>query len=307
MSEARPGWYSDPAGGSGRFRYWDGSRWSTVTTDDPSQPRPAELGPTESTPQKASEGGAGRPLPRRRIALIVGVLAVVVTAVVAVAAIMGNFRQAVGPPPRPIVSGSPSPQADPTQTRSPSPTPATPIPGRCPKGDPNLRAPHPNDGRVHGGNLSFAEQPTFDPATLEGRFSFAYDVLQQTLPVSQNPAWIAQLAVGQLRASDGFVHDARNTVESFAQCVVTGRMYGPYVPTRGDIRSESLSIDGRRGWLIESEITVDQPDLALLGDHVIFIVVRDGKDWGFFFGAVPIGNAQLDAVLARTIRGLRAS
>jgi hypothetical protein len=40
---------------------------------------------------------------------------------------------------------------------------------------------------------------------------------------------------------------------------------------------------------------------------VIFIVVRDGKDWGFFFGAVPIGNAQLDAVLASTVRELRAS
>jgi hypothetical protein len=162
---------------------------------------------------------------------------------------------------------------------------------------------------VYGGNLSFEAQPTFDPAALEPRFSFAYDVLQQTLPVSQkpNPPWIAQLAVGRLRRSDGFVHDARNTVESLARCVVTGNMYAPHVPTRGDIRSESLSINGRSGWLIESEITVDQPDLALLGDHVIFIVVRDGKDWGFFFGAVPIGNAQLDAVLARTVRGLRAS
>ena len=39
---------------------------------------------------------------------------------------------------------------------------------------------------------------------------------------------------------------------------------------------------------------------------MIFVVVRDGNDWGFFFGAVvPIGNAQLDAVLARTARGLR--
>jgi hypothetical protein len=28
-------------------------------------------------------------------------------------------------------------------------------------------------------------------------------------------------------------------------------------------------------------------------------VVRDGKDWGFFFGAVPIGNARLDAVSPR--------
>jgi hypothetical protein len=75
--------------------------------------------------------------------------------------------------------------------------------------------------------------------------------------------------------------------------------------TRTDIRSESLNIDGHSGWLIDSEISVDRPDLQVAGDHTIFIVVRDGKDWGFFFGAVPIGNAQLDAVLARTIRGLR--
>ena len=81
--------------------------------------------------------------------------------------------------------------------------------------------------------------------------------------MSQDPAWIAQLAVGQLRGKDGFVHDARNTVESLVQCVITGNMYSPYVPTRTDIRSESLSIDGRSGWLIESEITVDRPDLPL--------------------------------------------
>jgi hypothetical protein len=155
--------------------------------------------------------------------------------------------------------------------------------------------------------LSFDAQPTFDETAIEPRFSFAYDVLQQSVLVSQNPRWIAQLAVGQLRAKDGFVNDPRNTVESLAHCVITGNMYRPYLPTRTDIRSESLSIDGRSGWLIDSEITVDRPDLQVKGDHVIFIVVRDGKDWGFFFGAVPIGNARLDAVLATTIRGLRAS
>jgi len=170
-----------------------------------------------------------------------------------------------------------------------------------------VRAPHPIDGRVYGGNLSFEAQPAFEGAVIEQRFTFAYDVLQQQVMVSQNPPWIAQLAVGQLRAKDGFVNDPRNTVESLAQCVVTGNMYRPYLPTRTDIRSESLSINGRSGWLIDSEITVDRPDLQVKGDHVIFLVVRDRKDWGFFFGAVPIGNARLDAVLATTIRGLRAS
>jgi hypothetical protein len=307
---AAAGWYPDPAGVPGRFRYWDGSSWSTVTTDDPSRPTPAESpasGPAQSGP--SSGGPPSRPARWRRPAIIVGVLAVAVSTVVAVAILIGNFRSLVDNP-QPNATASPSdvssPAGTPTTERpsaTPSPLPLVP----CPKGNPNQRAPHPIDGRVYGGNLSFEAQQTFEPAALEARLTFAYDVLQQTLPVSQNPAWIAQLAVGQLREEDGFVHDARNTVESLARCITTGTMYSPYVPTRSDIRSESLSIDGRRGWLIESEITVDRPDIALLGDHVIFIVVRDGKDWGFFFGAVPIGNTQLDAVLASTVRGLRAS
>lgn len=303
------GWYPDPAGVPGRYRYWDGSSWLTVTTDDPGRPAPAESpasGPTRSEPSSGGEPPSRPPARWRRLAIIVGVLAVAVSTVVAVAILIGNFRSLLDNP-LPNATGSPSGVSSPSATQPPSATPS-PVPlVPCPKGNPNQRAPHPIDGRVYGGNLSFEAQQTFEPAALEARFGFAYDVLQQTLPVSQNPAWIAQLAVGQLREEDGFVHDARNTVESLARCVTTGTMYSPYVPTRSDIRSESLSIDGRHGWLIESEITVDRPDVALLGDHVIFIVVRDGKDWGFFFGAVPIGNTQLDAVLASTVRGLRAS
>jgi Protein of unknown function (DUF2510) len=303
------GWYPDPAGVPGRYRYWDGSQWSTVITENPRGPGPADSPASSSAPGEPPKSRSpSRPARTRRLALIIAVLAVAVSAVVAVAILIGNFRPLVNDP-RPTATVSPS-EASPDRSATATPTPsatAKPPLVRCPTGNPTQRAGHPIDDRVYGGNLSFEAQPTFEPAALEERFSFAYDVLQQTLPVSQNPAWIAQLAVGQLRGEDGFVHGARNTAESLAQCVVTTTMYSPYVPTRGDIRSESLSINGRNGWLIESEITVDQPDLALLGDHVIFIVVRDGKDWGFFFGAVPIGNAQLDAVLARTVRGLRAS
>jgi hypothetical protein len=299
MPEAFPGWYPDPAGVPGRYRYWDGSRWSTITTDDPRQPT-SSVGGSEETPDDAVEPGtATRVAGSRRLPLIIAVLVVLLT-VVAVG--LGNFRQFVD---RPITtSATPTPRAS---QSSASPTPATPIPLRCPTGNPAMRASHPIDGRVYGGNLSFEEQPTFERASVEKRFHFAYDVVQQTLAVNQDPAWIAQLAVGQLRSRDGFVDDPRNTVESLVRCVITGNMYSPYLPARTDIRSESLSIDGHPGWLIESEITVDRPDIPVAGDHTIFIVVRDGSNWGFFFGAVPIGNAQLDAVLARTIRGLRAT
>jgi Protein of unknown function (DUF2510) len=300
MPEAFPGWYPDPAGVRGRYRYWDGSRWATITTDDPRQPLPSAGGPDETADDAAEPGTARRVAGNRRLPLIIGVLVVLLT-VVAVG--LGNFRQFVD---RPITtSATPTPEA--SQSRSASSTPATPIPLRCPKGNPTMRASHPINGRVYGGNLSFEEQPTFQRAAVETRFHFAYDVLQQTLAVSQDPAWIAQLAVGQLRSRDGFIDDPPNTVENLVRCVITGNMYSPYLPTRTDIRSESLSIDGHPGWLIESEITVDRPDIPVAGDHTIFIVVRDGSNWGFFFGAVPIGNAQLDAVLARTIRGLRAT
>jgi Protein of unknown function (DUF2510) len=299
MPEAFPGWYPDPAGVPGRYRYWDGSHWSTIITDDPSQPPPGGGLSGETTDHSAEHATA--PVSSRRPLPVIIAVAVVILTIVAVG--LGNLRQLID---RPLTTSA-TPTAGPLQSRSISPTPATPLPLRCPKGNPTLRASHPINSRVYGGNLSFEEQPTFQRAAVETRFHFAYDVVQQTLPVSQDPPWIAQLAVGQLRARDGFVDDPRNAVESLVRCVISGNMYSPYLPIRTDIRSESLSIDGHSGWLIESEITVNRPDVPVAGDHTIFIVVRDGKDWGFFFGAVPIGNAQLDAVLARTIRGLRAS
>jgi hypothetical protein len=172
---------------------------------------------------------------------------------------------------------------------------------------PNLRASHPVDNRVYGGNLSFRAEPSFQPPTEESRMSFAWDVTQQALSVDASPWWIAQLAVGQLRASDGFVHGPRNTAESFVQCALTGDMYKPWAPVRSDRRSEAVTVDGREGWLIEADVTVTAPGLDFPGDRTIVLVVRDGKDWGFFFGAVPIGDADLDAVLDRTVAGLQAS
>ena len=309
MPQGLPGWYRDPAGVPGRYRYWDGSQWSPITTDDPREPLPADVARPETPGAATPEGRGTRILERRRLAVIIAVIVVAVIGVVSLAVYLGNLRpvadRAVPTPTATLNDSSAPPTREPSQSRSATPTPAMPL--RCPKGNPNLRARHPIDDRVYGGNLSFPEQPTFESASVEPRFRFAYDVVQQTLQVSRDPGWIAQLAVGQLRGKDSFGNDAKTAVENLVRCVIAGNMYSPYLPTRTDIRSESLSIDGHNGWLIDCEITVDRPDLPVAGDHTIFIVVRDGQNWGFFFGAVPIGNAQLDAVLAKTIRELRAS
>ena len=47
----RPGWYPDPAGAAGLYRWWDGSSWDDVTSDSAQAPPPL---PVETEP----EGGA---------------------------------------------------------------------------------------------------------------------------------------------------------------------------------------------------------------------------------------------------------
>ena len=37
MTNAQPGWYPDPAGDTGKLRYWDGTQW----TDHLAEPQPA--------------------------------------------------------------------------------------------------------------------------------------------------------------------------------------------------------------------------------------------------------------------------
>jgi len=90
MSEGLPGWYPDPAGTPGRFRYWDGSHWSTTTTtSDPRQLPPVEPTQVVSTPP-AEGGSAGKGSQKRRLTVIIGVLAVALTTVVAAVVFGGS-------------------------------------------------------------------------------------------------------------------------------------------------------------------------------------------------------------------------
>lgn len=49
---ATPGWYPDPSGQAGSYRYWDGGQWSAELADNPYGPPPgaAPTGPPPSTP-----------------------------------------------------------------------------------------------------------------------------------------------------------------------------------------------------------------------------------------------------------------
>src|SRR5215207_972628 len=97
---ADAGWYPDPAGVPGRYRYWDGARWSSFTTDDPRRPGPAKSPASSSTPSEPAKAGPppSRLSRRRRLGLMIGVLAVILGVVVALAILVGNLRSVVNNP-----------------------------------------------------------------------------------------------------------------------------------------------------------------------------------------------------------------
>jgi|GEM_PF-4078118 len=67
MSQA-PGWYPDPAGVEGRFRYWDGARWLTAVSFHPD-------GTPAPTPGGGVPGAAAPGRLSRRGSIMVGVVA----------------------------------------------------------------------------------------------------------------------------------------------------------------------------------------------------------------------------------------
>jgi hypothetical protein len=253
--------------------------------------------------------------------MIIGVLAVLLVLAVVGALVvrsLGDHHDNVladPDPPRSTVSGwddsSPLPTATPTPTPSPS---ASEIPstdarpqGRvaCAAGDPMERQAHPGDDRIHGGSLSF--QPPGagwnSDAAYTWEMSWAYDtngVSQQT-----EPGWMAMLAVGALHPDDGF-RSPRQAADGMMQCIASSGYYLDYTG-RKDVASKAVTVGGRKGWALRSEIRVDKPGLSVEGDIAEVIVVDTGAAGGlsFFAGFVPIGDQDRIDVLDRTINTLR--
>ena len=248
------GWYPDPGGVANLYRYWDGQAWSAATSPNPQAPPPAQglVQGMQGGPQPGQTGGGqpygqsssgqnpyGQQTPygqpgagqqpygqnaygqgqpgayasfqstqQRKspigwwIAAAALLVVIVVVGVIAVRAIGsssgGGHRQAV-PASRPRTSARPA-------RRSPAPTSPAPIP---------------NDGRVHGGPISYPRlgapwgprSPTTgcrSAGTCRSRM-----VTDQANYDGNGSSWVASILVAELMAGDGFY-----TPEQGAQIVV---------------------------------------------------------------------------------------
>lgn len=283
---ANSGWYPDPGGGEGLYRYWDGRAWSAATSPNPSSPPPTQvigsppaLGHQPSAQQPYGHGTAytGYPTTAKKKSSIGWWLGAAALLVVIVLISTLVIRGVSGSGVTGSGSGQPSQGACPEQ-KATSPSPAQP------------------DGRVHGGPVSYprlgspweAPQPEF-------RVPFGSDVQVQQVLVEPHyqpdKNWVASVLVGELQAGDGFF-----TPQQGAQVVVKcilGEFYDDNEVTSKEKVNKATTIDGHQAWLVESQLSFDIPNLKTTGELLIVAIVSTGSSAGLFYASIPDTTPQL--------------
>ncbi|MGL5406704.1 MAG: DUF2510 domain-containing protein [Propionibacteriaceae bacterium] len=311
----KAGWYPDPGSQSGLFRWWNGRSWTPLVTTDSSAPAPTNgLGKelaqqqrasyaftaqqpsssTPSTPTSAWAGGTfGRPngappvtyqlgssQPKQRGSwgLALGALAMLVV----ISLIVFQAFKPGGPLNN--SNNSSGSGSDPTQNV-------------CPKPKDPTKYPHPSDGRVHGGMLSYPRlgSPWGTPHT-ETRLAFGLDVTTQNVQVepnySKNSSWVASVLVGELNAGDGF-YAAEEGAQIVARCVL-GSFYGDNKVDRTDVTSKATTVDGHEAWLLKMHLTFDIPNLKTKGETAIILIVNTGETAaGIYYASIPDTTPEL--------------
>ena len=330
---ANPGWYPDPGGGQGLFRYWDGKAWSAATSPNPGAPPPSQGLVSGGTPQQGGQpygqggqtaqsgppgsGQGGQPtygqsaydpnysayanyqeLQEKKSPIgwwIGGAALVIVIIVVAVLAIRAVTGGDTGTTGGPVAQ--PSQDACPPQsTASPSTEPSTTLPA---------------DGRVHGGPVSYPMLGApWSPPQGENRVPFGSDVRNQLVPVETNydgkgANWLASILVGELQAGDGFFTPEQGS-QIVVKCIL-GSFYGNN-PVNSNVKvNEKVTIDDHEGWLVESQLTFDIPGLETKGELLIVAIVSAGNRSGLYCASIPDTTPELVQPARDTLKQLQVA
>ena len=57
--------------------------------------------------------------------------------------------------------------------------------------------------------------------------------------------------------------------------------------------SKALTVDGREGWLVESQLSFDIPGLTAKGELLIVAVVNAGATSGLYYASIPDTKPEL--------------
>lgn len=294
------GWYPDPGGQRGAFRYWNGSSWSSQLSPSASAPPPFSSDQPSSSPPRFGQAGYqpgtgyAQQQPKKRrvgpwIGIVVGVLVVALLGVVIFQfASQGNLASAGATP-----AGNSTTNPCPVNTSSMAPVQ------------------HTADGRVHGGMLSYPELGSpWSAPTSDTRVPFGRDVQVQEVVIEPNydgtgDSWVASVLVAELAAGDGFFSPQAGS-EIVVKCLI-GAFYGNAQVSRNDTVNKATTVGGKDAWLVETHLTFDIPGLKTKGETAIVLIVATGTDTSsLFYASIPDTSPQymkpaLDSMAALTV------
>lgn len=301
------GWYPDPGGQPGLYRWWTGSAWTEAVTPNPqSTPPPAGLGGGAGAPAQPQAGygtpqpGYGQPgnttstpghdpyqnlgAPRKRRATgwwIGGGAALIAVIVAILLVVRGMGVQIPGVPDlgnNPTSSVSPN-ICPPASTSSPLPTTA------------------PNSDWITGGKLAYPAlgspwETGYDNRVPWGSLAMVQEVTDQENYDGQGNNWVASILVSDLFVGDGFA-STKVASETVLKCVL-GTYYADNVVTQHPISSQQHTVAGHSGWLIETQLSFDIPGLIAKGERVLLLVVQTGTDdYSLFYASIPDTRSNL--------------
>ena len=264
------GWYPDPGGQPGLFRYWDGHSWSASTSTNPQVP-PPNAGPYAVPAQKKSPIGW--------ILGGVGVLVVLIVAVLLIVQLLSRGKS-VDPP-------------GPTSSASASSSAAT-----CPESTPDTTTPAPSTGaRVSSGHLSYPRLGSpFQPPIFDDRVPFGVDIQNQVAPLERTPdgkaSWAANVLIARLLAGDGFFGPEQGS-KIVVACIL-GKFYGDNKILRHDIKNQATTVDGHPAWLVESQLSYNIPGIKAKSELMIVeVIATSAGEAGLFYSSLPDTDPQL--------------
>jgi len=289
------GWYPDPSGVRGRYRYWDGSTWSESTTTDPSRTAPPSKDKDDE--RRAEAGNKGW-----LVALIILVVLTIVAVIVMLFATRNPFGG--GHATEDTNSSTPTISAwDETSTPT-TPPPPTDLTGGvwvdCPistgVGDTKQKG-----GRISAAGLSAAIPSGY--SSTNDYISMAYDqhAVGRNVPGGQG-FWSA-ISVGLASNADGFV-DISTTAMQLMQC--NSMTYHPIeAPADVIIAGEPMTISGHAAWHVRWQINYTEE--AIPGEILDSIAVDmgPGADYvGVYWSCRPLNNADFEASITSAINSL---
>ncbi len=269
------GWYPDPGGQPGLYRWWTGSAWTEAVTPNP-QGTPPPVAPSSpaSTP--------GLP-PKRRATgwWVAGGVALIAVVVAIVLLVRGMGVE---------IPGVPDLGNNPTSSVSPNICP----PAASSTAEPTV---DPNSSWITGGKLAYPAlgspwETGWDNRVPWGSLAMVQEVTDQDNYDGQGHSWVASILVSDLFVGDGFA-STKVASETVLKCVL-GKYYADNVVTEHPISSQQHNVDGNPGWLIETQLSFDIPGLNAKGERVLLLVVQTGSDdYSLFYASIPDTRSDL--------------